>query len=263
MRARRSLAGFTLIELLIVVCIIGILATLLLSGISAARKRTQVAVARNNIAALKAALQMYETDTGRFPKRPWGAGQPTGNNLFLNDIAYAYAALRNRRTALTGGGPNSPYCDWKPEQIGHVSNAIDSSWVYGKDNATSDLPAPPPVVVSGFACPIPIQEVDQINDAVYQGSPPNGNQPGGATELVFLDPWGNPYVYIEWASIPLATKDTATVICNSILMSGSGGAGYTMRPHDPSKFDIYSFGLNNVNEGGNGDDITSWTSAVK
>ena len=52
MRARRSL-GFTLLELLIVVAIIGVLATLILSGLASARRRTQIAVARTNISAIR------------------------------------------------------------------------------------------------------------------------------------------------------------------------------------------------------------------
>src|SRR6476620_4562166 len=109
MRARRhgpstSLrTGFTLLELLVVVAIIAVLATLILGGLASARRRTQIAVARNNIAALKAALQMYETDTGKYPTRPT---KVTDKKYFNNDITYVYAALRNRRTLQFGGGPN-------------------------------------------------------------------------------------------------------------------------------------------------------------
>ena len=35
------------------------------------------------------------------------------------------------------------------------------------------------------------------------------------------------------------------------------------RIHDPSKFDIYSFGPNGVNEFGEGDDVTSWSNVNK
>src|SRR4051812_14239645 len=133
MRARRSSSlGFTLLELLVVVAIIAILATLILGGLASARRRTQIAVARNNIAAIKAALQMYETDVGRYPCRANHATL-TGAALFQNDMTYVWAALHNRRTLQYGGGPNSPYLDWKPEQIAKVDASGISPADFGKD----------------------------------------------------------------------------------------------------------------------------------
>lgn len=265
MRARRSSSGFTLLELLVVVAIIAVLATLILGGLASARRRTQIAVARSNIAAIKAALSMYETETGRYPCRANHATL-TGAALFQNDITYAWAALHNRRTLQYGGGPGSPYIEWKPEQIARVNASTIGAYDFGKDadpgmgsGTSMQL-----VYLSAGSLLAP-DEFDQVNanDATYFQANWNSLRPDtGTGALCFADPWGNPYVYVEWASVPTPVKDAATTtITNG---GGSGGSEtHTIRPHDPSKFDIYCFGPNGVNEGGNGDDVTSWSTTTK
>jgi prepilin-type N-terminal cleavage/methylation domain-containing protein len=260
MRARRSF-GFTLLELLIVVAIIGVLATLILGGLQSARRRAQIAVCRNNIASLKAALQMYETDMGLYPFSP---GHPTqsGANLMSNDIAYVWAALRNRRTAQFGGGPNSPYLDWKPEQVGKITLATVSA-VPGSSTLgiTSDGGNPSqPLIDAGGSLLDPTVDFDPVMNnqlSYFQNIWPAS----GTTALVFCDPWGNPFCYWEWASVPQAAKDTLITTPVTIGSSTGGGTAYPCFPHDPSKFDIYSYGPNGVNEAGYDDDVTSWTSA--
>lgn len=271
MRARRSL-GFTLLELLIVVAIIGVLATLILSGLASARRRTQIAVAKNNISAIRAALQMYETDTGRYPTHPNHATD-TGNNLFQNDIAYAWAALRNRRTLQYGGGPNSPYLEWKPEQVGKISATAVLAYNFGCTTDGNTTGCSNQVIAAGGNLLDP-SEYDQVmgNDANYFSRGWSTLNPtNGSGTLVPLDPWGNPFVYVEWADVPQATKDSVSgpstsgsVSIQSNLGGGTGGGDtHYLHPHDPSKFDIYSFGPNGVNEGGEGDDVTSWSSIQK
>src|SRR4051812_47854112 len=164
MRARRSSSlGFTLLELLVVVAIIAILATLILGGLASARRRTQIAVARNNIAALKAALQMYETDMGRYPCRP-NHSTMTGSNLFQNDITYVWAALRNRRAVVYGGGPNSPYCEWKPEAVGKVDWGQISKPDFGVSTDGSGVTTNQLQPASGSNAGSPLQpdEFDQV-----------------------------------------------------------------------------------------------------
>lgn len=243
--------GFTLLELLVVVAIIAVLATLILGGLAAARRRTKVALAKNNIASLKAALQMYETDTGRYPRRPF-TGSFNASVCFQNDISFVYAALRNRRTKDCGGGPNSPYMDWKPEQVGFGTLSDISAPDFG--NVTNNPGA------EGFPR---IDAIDQKSTDLSQVANQTGSHaPGGSNPPVFLDPWGNPLVYREWASVPTATKDgfvNSPQSRTSKIGSDTGsGESHPDKPHDISKFDIYSFGPNGVNEYGEGDDVTSW-----
>jgi prepilin-type N-terminal cleavage/methylation domain-containing protein len=262
MRARRS-SGFTLLELLVVVAIIAILATLILGGLASARRRAQIAVCRNNINAIKAALSAYETDVGYYPTAPNHA-IATGNALFTNQITFAWAALHNRRALQFGGGPNSPYIEWKPEQVAHANYTTISNiaWGNGNSDPSGALPAPPQLQATGAGGLIDQTEFDGVmsNDINYFTSAPGMGTvgPQGSGALVFCDPWGNPFVYVEWADIPQQQKDNLSM---SMPVSGTGGNA-TLKPHDPSKFDIWSFGPNGVNEGGTGDDITSWSTTT-
>jgi general secretion pathway protein G len=63
--------GFTLMELLVVMAIITILAGMAVGGAQMARKRGAVTKTKSAIAALEAAVDMYELDIGEYP--------PSGN----------------------------------------------------------------------------------------------------------------------------------------------------------------------------------------
>jgi general secretion pathway protein G len=66
-RRERNRAGFTLIEVLLVVAILGILAGVVVVNFSGKQERSMIQAARASIAAISTAVDMYETDTGRFP----------------------------------------------------------------------------------------------------------------------------------------------------------------------------------------------------
>lgn len=65
---RRNLPnGFTLIELLVVVSLIGILATLVLANLNAARQRGRDAQRKSDLKSIQNGLQLYYNDYGKFP----------------------------------------------------------------------------------------------------------------------------------------------------------------------------------------------------
>ena len=67
---RRCKAGFSLIELVLVVGIITVLAGLVLSTVSYARKKGALARAETEIAAMSAAIENYKADNGIYPTNP-------------------------------------------------------------------------------------------------------------------------------------------------------------------------------------------------
>ncbi len=61
-------AGFTLIELLVVVSLIGILATLVLANLNAARQRGRDAQRKSDLRNIQTALQLYYNDYDKYPE---------------------------------------------------------------------------------------------------------------------------------------------------------------------------------------------------
>jgi prepilin-type N-terminal cleavage/methylation domain-containing protein len=243
--AAASGAGFTLLELLIVLMIVAILMSLLLPVVIRAQENARVGVARSQIASIKGALAMYSADTGRLPRRP---GTPaTADALFRNDIAYLYAALLNNRSTRVGGGPAANYLERNHSMIALAAAADIDNNAFMSVNPTDMRGA-------YWVNPLPTEDRDALNDTSYQAA----HLPGTASQLVLVDPWGNPYIYREWASIPNAQKD-GLAIKRTFQLAPSGSVESVIdRPHDPSGYDLISVGKNGILEYGAGDDICSW-----
>ena len=77
---RRAAAGFTLLDLLIVFTVVGILISLIVPAVQAAREAARRTTCQNNLKQLVAALQSYHTHHGCFPPAStWSpAGEPRG-----------------------------------------------------------------------------------------------------------------------------------------------------------------------------------------
>lgn len=65
--------GFTLIELLVVIAIIGILSSVTLSALNAARAKARDAARITAINQMRAALENYYANTGRYPGSTFGS----------------------------------------------------------------------------------------------------------------------------------------------------------------------------------------------
>lgn len=68
LRARRAPRAFTLIEIMVVVIVIGVLATLIIPTLFGRAGKARTAVAKQKIAAIETAIQLFEQDYGRFPE---------------------------------------------------------------------------------------------------------------------------------------------------------------------------------------------------
>ena len=85
---QRKQRGFTLIEIMVVVVILGILAALVVPQIMSRPDQAKVTVARNDIKAISAALDMFKLDNYSYPSTQQGlealvrkpSGSPTARN---------------------------------------------------------------------------------------------------------------------------------------------------------------------------------------
>ncbi|EIK55049.1 general secretion pathway protein G [Stutzerimonas stutzeri TS44] len=80
---RRTQGGFTLIEIMVVVVILGILAALVVPQVMSRPEQAKVTVAKGDIKAVAAALDMYKLDNFAYPSTQQGlealVSKPTGN----------------------------------------------------------------------------------------------------------------------------------------------------------------------------------------
>jgi general secretion pathway protein G len=82
-KLRRSQSGFTLIEIMVVVVILGILAALVVPQVMNRPDQAKVTVAKGDIKAIGAALDMYKLDNFAYPSTQQGldalVSRPSGN----------------------------------------------------------------------------------------------------------------------------------------------------------------------------------------
>ena len=83
MNLRRNQSGFTLIEIMVVVVILGILAALVVPQVMNRPDQAKVTVAKGDIKAIGAALDMYKLDNFAYPSTQQGlealVSRPSGN----------------------------------------------------------------------------------------------------------------------------------------------------------------------------------------
>jgi type II secretion system protein G len=90
--------GFTLVEMLVVIAVIGLLGSLILGGVMAAKRQANRNHTRTIIQLLGAAIDQYENDWGDYPP---GDGQAGG----AEDLYSALTSPANTRAYVSGGQP--------------------------------------------------------------------------------------------------------------------------------------------------------------
>ncbi len=70
--ARPGSSGFTLIEVMVVILIIGVLAALVVPKVMSRPDEARITAARQDIATISQALNLYKLDNGRYPSTEQG-----------------------------------------------------------------------------------------------------------------------------------------------------------------------------------------------
>lgn len=230
--------------MLVVFAIIAVLSAIIIPVARIARLRAARAKAIAQVRMLETALSMYEGDTRRLPR----LAPRTAPGVFRDDGPALTAALHNAPLESTGGGPNASY----------LRGTIGLGVVVDRSRLEPDT-----MGHDGVLGVVELSEADMQRAAAAPFQAEHG--PRSAEPLVFVDPWGGPYHYREWASVP--TSVTKPLALTPVMRSGfalPAGSGEDPPVQGPvadtpcGRYQLWSNGPNGVNEFGAGDDVASW-----
>ena len=191
---RKKAKGFTLIEILITISIIAILASLILGGVTIARKKAYTTLAANTVNSLYSNLKRYVQDTGKYP----GAEYPDGENAF----PALFEALFDERPPKGKGGPSAPYLELREKEVGvwdeDLRRELAMKVVLGSEGQASTAEIAPKVlgrfleeaqVTGQLDHPgiVPVHELGLDERTLVLFSSDNGPTTEGGTDRDFFD----------------------------------------------------------------------------
>jgi prepilin-type N-terminal cleavage/methylation domain-containing protein len=160
--------AFTLVELLVVIAIIGILASLSLVAIARIREEGRRDEARRQIGALLNAITEYHSDTGAYPVSRGALNAATASH---GDFTYGGASL-DAVFKMPG--------NWSTDNSEVIAILMDREKYPGTGAPTANFGH-----VKNTRQKRYLTSVDMVADTA---------SPGVGPDLVYRDPWGQPYI---------------------------------------------------------------------
>jgi type II secretory pathway pseudopilin PulG len=232
---------------LVVIAIIAILAAMIVPAVVLAKKKAQVAQARNEIANIATALKQYESTYSRFPTVP--GIQAGGSDVTFGPVDSARVAnLSGLVPGLTLATTNAP-----------IIAVVMDEVVYGNGQPTPNQNhvLNPQKHVSLAA--------KKVGDATLPGVGPDGE---------YRDPWGTPYVISLDLNYSEQCRDhfySRSAVSQSAGQTGINGLFNPVAPGNSDEFEhkgqimVWSFGPDKkadaslkANRGVNKDNVISW-----